>query len=98
MSVSEDNADQDDDESDSETDLWESIIDSSAKSVTGDDCLTCSATEDTAVKSAHKKFHKKVMASCSPAKQGLWKNAQLEQIRNNCNTMLGSDYEAIKTE
>ena len=37
-------------------------------------------------------------ASCGPAKQGLWKDAQLEQIENNCNTVWGSDYEAIKTE
>ena len=44
MSVSKDNTGQDDDESDSETDLWESIADSGPESVTGDDCLTCAQT------------------------------------------------------
>ena len=51
--VSEDMADQDDDESHSESDSWESITDSGPESVTGDNCLTCSDTEDAAVMSAH---------------------------------------------
>ena len=98
MGASEDDTDTDNKESDSETDLQESITGSSPESATGDDCLTCLDTEDATVKSACKKFHERVWASCSPTKQGLWKSAQLEQIRNNCNTMWGSDYETIKTE
>ena len=85
--MSEDDANQDDAESDSETDLQESITDSGPESVTGVDCLMCSATKDAAVKSTRKKFHKNVWASSSPAKQHLCKNAQLEQIGNNCYTM-----------
>ena len=94
--VSEDATDQDDDESDSETNSKESGTNSHPDSVTGDDCLTCSDTKDAAVKSAQKKFCKKVWASCSLTEQGLWKNIQLEQIGYNCKTMWGSDYEAIK--
>ena len=40
MGMSKDNADQDDDKSNSETDLWEGVTNSSPESVTGDDCLT----------------------------------------------------------
>ena len=83
VGVSEDDTIQDNDESNSESDLHESITDSSPKSATGDDFLMCSDTEETAVKSAHKRFCKKVQASCSPTKQGIWKDMQLEQIRNN---------------
>ena len=96
--MSEDDVDQDDDESDSESDSWESVTDSSPESVSGDDCFTCSDTEDATVNSACKKFHQKVWAFCSPTKQGLWKDAQLEKIRNNHKNVRGSDYEAIKTE
>ena len=98
MGVSEDNPDHGDDKSNSESDSWESVPDSGPQSVTGDDCPTCSDTEDTAVKTSHKRFCIEVQASCSPAKQGLWKDSQLEQIGNNCSTVWGSDYEAIKTE
>ena len=89
---------QNDDESDSKSDLQESIADSDPELVTGDDCLMCSDTKDAAVKSANKTFCRKVWASCSLTKQGIWKDAQLEQIRNNYNTVWGSKYEAIKTE
>ena len=36
--------------------------------------------------------------SCGPTKQGLWVDAQLEQIGNNCTTVWGSNYKVIKTE
>ena len=47
------------DEPNSDSDSWESAADSGSKSVTGD-CLTCQDTKETAVKSAHKKFHEQV--------------------------------------
>ena len=75
MGVSEDNADQDDDESDSDCDSWESATNSCSESATGDDCLTCLDTKKAIIKSAHKKFCKKVQASWSSTKQGLWKDA-----------------------
>ena len=60
MDVSKDDTDQDDDESNSESDSWESIANSGPESVTGDDCLTCLDTKDATVRSACKKFCKKV--------------------------------------
>ena len=98
MGVSEDDTDQGDDKSTSESHSWESITNSGPKSVTGDDCLMCSDTEDVAVKSTHRKFHRKAQASCSPAKQSLWKDDHLGQIWNNHKPVLGSDYKTIKTE
>ena len=98
MGASKDDADQNNAKSDSGSDLWVSIADSIPELVTGENCLTCSDTEDVTVKLAQKKFHKKVQASCGPTKQGLWKDAQLEQIGNNCTIVWGSDYKAIKTE
>ena len=95
MGVSEDDADQN---SNSENNSQDTITDSSPKSVMGDDCLTCWDTEDAAVKLAHEEFHKKVWASCGPTNQGLWKDAQLEQIGNICTIVWGSDYKAIETD
>ena len=98
VGVSEDEGMQDEDESDSASHSWESITNSCPESAVGHDSLTCSDTEEAAVKSACKRFCKKVWALCSPSKQGIWKDTQLEQIRNNHNTVWGSNYEAIKTE
>ena len=98
MSVSKDDTDWDDDKSDSERDSRESVTDSSPESVTWDDCLMCLDSKDVTVKSAHKKFHKKVSTSCSPTKQSLWKDAQLEQIGNNHKTVWGNNYKSIKIE
>ena len=89
MVVSEDEAIHEDNESDSDSDSRESVTNSAPESAMGDDCLTCLDTKKTAVKSSHKRFHKKVQASCSPSKQGVWKDTQLEQIRNNHNTVGG---------
>ena len=66
--------------------------------MTGDDCLTYSDTEDMAVKSAWKKLCKKIWDTCGPTRQGLWKDAWLEQIGNNSPTVWRSDYKAIKTK
>ena len=41
---------QGDDKSDSESDFWKSVTDSGLESATGDECLTCSDTEEAAVK------------------------------------------------
>ena len=62
VGVIEEDADHGDDESDSDSDSWESTADSSPESAAGDNCLMCLDTEEAAVKSAHKKFHKR----CSP--------------------------------
>ena len=62
------------------------------------DCLTCPDSEEASVKSAYKKFHKKVWASCRLARWGLWKMAQMAQIDKCHQTVWGSDYRVVKTE
>ena len=73
MGIKKDYADQDDDKPDAKSDSWESVANSGPESVTGDNCLTCSDTEDAAVKSVCKKFHEKVWDSCNPTKQASWR-------------------------
>ena len=97
VGISEDAVDQGGSRSDSGNDSWECVTDSGPKSASGD-CPTCLDNKEAAVRSAHKKFHKKVLASCSLAKLGLWRNAQLEWISNNHQTLWGSDYKGVKTE
>ena len=67
---------------------------SGPESTAGDDYLTCLDTEEAIVKSTHKK----VQASCSPTKQGLWRDAQLEQNGSSHQVAWGSDHEAVRTE
>ena len=98
MGVSEDDTDQGVNESDSDSDSWESTANSSPESATGDNYLLCLDTEEAIMKSTHKRFYKKVHASCSPTKQGLWRDAHLEQISSSHQAMLGNNYETIRTE
>ena len=59
MGVSKDDINPGGDEPNPDSDSLESAADSGHESATGD-CLTCSDTEEAAVKSAHKKFHEQV--------------------------------------
>ena len=67
VEVSGDDVNQRGNESDSSSDLQESAADSGPESATRE-CLTCSDTKEAAINSAHKKFQKKVQASCNIAK------------------------------
>ena len=71
IGASGENTDQGDNESNPDSDSWKSTADSGPESVTGD-CLLCSDTKEGAVKSTCKKFCKKVQASCSLTRWGLW--------------------------
>ena len=55
----------------------------------------CLDTEKATVKSACKDYCKKVQASCSLTKWGLWKEAQLGWIGDSHQTVLGSNYNVI---
>ena len=87
VGVSEEDVIQDNDKSDSESNSQESITNSGPESAMGDDCLTCSDTKEAAVRLACKRFCKKMWAICSPPKQGICRDTQLEQIRNIHNTV-----------
>ena len=95
--VSEDNTDHGIKESHLDSESWMITTNSHQESATGD-CLTYSDTEEAAVKPAHKKFHKKVWASCRLARQNLWKMPQISWIGKSHQTVWGSDYRVVKTE
>ena len=95
--VSGGDADQSSDELDSSSDSQEGAADSGPKSAIRN-CLMCSDTEEAAVNTTHKKFKKKVQASCSIAKSCLWSEAQLKQIGDSHQAVWGSDHEIIQTE
>ena len=90
VGVSENNTDQSGDESESNQESWESIADSNLESVTGE-CLTCSDTEEAAVKSTCQKFHKKVWALCRLTRQSLWTVSQMVLIGKSHQAVWGSD-------
>ena len=59
----------------------ENAADSDLESSSGD-CLTCSDMEELAIRTAQKRFWKRVKASCSIMKGCLWSKAQLRQIKD----------------
>ena len=97
VEVSGDDVNQSGGESDSSSDSLEIAAGSGPKSAT-EDFLMCSDTDEAAIKSAHKKFWKKVQASCSNTKGYLWLEAQQKQISNSCRAVWESDYGVVKTE
>ena len=84
-------------ESDSDSESQTSTTNSDQESVTGD-CLTCSDTEEAVVKIAHKKFHKKVQASCRPSRKGLWKVPQMAWIDKYHQAVWASNFGIVWTE
>ena len=74
-----------------------STTDSDQESVTGD-CLTCSDTEEAAVKIAHKTFYKKVQASYRLSRWGLWKVPQMAWIGKSHQAVWGSIFGVVWTE
>ena len=61
-------------------------------------CLTCSDMDAVAIRIPHKKYRKKVWASCSLVKGSLWSEAQLKWIGDSCQAMWGHNHEIIRTE
>ena len=97
VEVSGNDANQNGDKSDSSSDLQEDAADSGCKSATGY-CLMCSDTKEVTINSTHKKFWKKVWASCNITRGCLWSEAQLKQISNSHQAVWESDYKVIQTE
>ena len=85
------------DKSESDRESQESIADSNLESANGV-CLSCSDTEEAAVRYAHQKFCKKVWTSCRLTRWSLWKVSQMALIDNNCQAVWGSDFSIVKEE
>ena len=65
-----------------QNELSENVVNSDLESASGN-CLTCLDTEEVAVRTAWKRFWKKVWASCSIARGCLWSKAKLNQIKDS---------------
>ena len=72
---SEDNTDHCGDES-TQDESRENTADSDLESASGD-CLTCLDMEEVAIRTAQKRFQKRVQASCSIVRGCLWSEAQV---------------------
>ena len=62
------------------------------------DCITCLDTDEITTRTTHKKYRKRVQASCSLGKDCLWSEAHLKQIGNSHQAVWGHDHEIIRTE
>ena len=62
------------------------------------DCITCSDTDEVTIRTACKRYRKRVWASCRLGKGILWSETQLKQIGDSCQAMWGHDHEIIRTE
>ena len=61
-------------------------------------CFVCLNTDKVTIRISQKKQRKRVQASCSLGKGGLWSEAQLKWIGNSCQAMWGHDHEISRTE
>ena len=75
----------------------ENVADSDMESASGD-CITCSDTDEVTIRTAWKKYRKRVGASCSLGKGRLWSEGQLKQIGDSHQAMWGHVHEIIRTE
>ena len=63
-----------------------------------EDCLSCSDTDDVSVQTAHKKYMKRVWASCKLRKSNLWMETQQKRINYSCHDVWEIDHKIIRTE
>ena len=75
----------------------ENAADSDLELASGD-CLTCSDTEEPAIRMAWKRFHKRVWACCSITRGCLWSEAQVRQIKDSHQAIWDSDLQIVRTE
>ena len=62
------------------------------------DCVTCSDTDEVTIRTTHKKYWKRVWASCHLDKGNLWSEAQLKWISDSHQAMWGHDQEVIRMD
>ena len=62
------------------------------------DCISFSDTDEVSIRAAHKKYRKRVWASCRLSKGSLWTEAQLKRINDSCQNVWGHDHEIVRTE
>ena len=61
-------------------------------------CVTSSDTDKVTIWTTHKKYRKRVQASCSLDMDSIWSEAQLKWISDSCQAVWGYDQEIIRME
>ena len=73
-------------------------VDDSNMDTASGDCLSCSDTDDASVRTAHKKYRKRMWASCKLSKSNLWTETQQKRINDSHQDIWGNDHKIIRTE
>ena len=63
-----------------------------------EDCLSCSDTDDASIRTAQKKYRKRVRASCKLSKGSDWMETQMKRIRHSHQDVWGHDHKIVRTE
>ena len=72
-------------------------MDSDVDTASGD-CLSCLDTDAISVRTAHKKYRERVMASCQLSKGMDWMNVQMKRIEGGHQDVWGHDHEIIRAK
>ena len=62
------------------------------------DCLSCSDTDEVSVRVAHKKYRKRVRASCKLSKAMDWMDTQTKRIKGGHQNVCGHDHKIIRAK
>ena len=62
------------------------------------DCIFCSDTDEASVRTAWKKYHKRLYASCKLGKGSNWMEVQLKRIGNSHQDFWGHDLAIVRSE
>ena len=60
-----------------------------------DNCLSCSNTDEVSIRSAHKKYRKRVRASYKLSKGIDWTDTQMKRIEDSCQEVWGHDCKSL---
>ena len=75
----------------------ENVAYSDRDSASGD-CLTCWDIDEVTIRTTHKKYRKRIQASCSLDRSSLWSEVQLKWTGDSCQALWGHDQGIIRME
>ena len=73
------------------------MVDSDGDMASGDS-IFCSDTDEASVRTAWKKYHKRLYASCKLGKGSNWMEVQLKRIGNSHQDFWGHDLAIVRSE
>ena len=73
------------------------LVDSDLDTASGD-CLFCLDTDEISVRTAHKKYRKRVRASCKLSKAVDWMDTQMKRIMGGHQDVWGHNHKIVRAE